>query len=306
MVVDGIKEKIMSNAGSSAEGGDWKGGGTVKEWIEEGLRFGGVFSATAENIEKMYGRVMQESGGDPNAQNNWDSNAQAGTPSKGLVQIIKGTWESWRNSPGPDAGGFEQNWMNPVKSVAVSSRYMKGAYGYLVGSNGQGYRGGGVIPGMKGMEKLVLGHAGERVLPIPAVDAFDRLAKSIVLWSREAPRVSTPPGTASRQERAFEERDAGEAGGGGVAGSAGDSARLERALKQHGLALSGRMDEVARAIRQTAEAPTPQRITNSEELADALASAIPMVTESQAFKRQMDRAMARSMNDIADTMRARR
>jgi hypothetical protein len=38
--------------------------------------------------------IQRESAGNPTAQNNTDSNAQAGHPSQGLFQIIQGTWES--------------------------------------------------------------------------------------------------------------------------------------------------------------------------------------------------------------------
>ena len=36
--------------------------------------------------------IQHESGGNPNAINNWDSNAAAGMPSKGLMQTIDPTF----------------------------------------------------------------------------------------------------------------------------------------------------------------------------------------------------------------------
>lgn len=38
-------------------------------------------------------QIQQESGGDPDAVNNWDSNAKKGTPSKGLLQVILPTYK---------------------------------------------------------------------------------------------------------------------------------------------------------------------------------------------------------------------
>ena len=40
-------------------------------------------------------RINQESGGDPNITNNWDSNAKAGHPSTGLLQFIQPTFDNW-------------------------------------------------------------------------------------------------------------------------------------------------------------------------------------------------------------------
>jgi murein DD-endopeptidase MepM/ murein hydrolase activator NlpD len=273
------EDNDCEDGGSSGEGGgegtgDWDGSGNVDSWITDGFKLGGVFDDSPSNHSAMKSRIMQESGGDPKAINNWDcvdmetrivtrrgllefdeveigdetiglnpetkeeewtvirdvykhenartvdvdfgawsvrvtprhtwvlsdgtlektndlrldshimlgdgdlfpvkdlvltidkpqdvwcvttdlgswtaqkkdiefltgnSNAAAGTPSKGLVQIIEPTWESHRKNPSPDVGSFDQNWDNPIKSVAVSSRYMKAQYGHVVGANGSGY-----------------------------------------------------------------------------------------------------------------------------------------------------------------------
>lgn len=42
--------------------------------------------------------IQYESAGDPNAINDWDSNAQAGTPSTGLVQVIQPTFDAYKSS----------------------------------------------------------------------------------------------------------------------------------------------------------------------------------------------------------------
>ena len=39
--------------------------------------------------------IIRESGGDPNAVNNWDINAQNGIPSKGLLQVIQPTFDQY-------------------------------------------------------------------------------------------------------------------------------------------------------------------------------------------------------------------
>ncbi|WP_216899756.1 transglycosylase SLT domain-containing protein [Nocardia alni] len=68
--------------------------------------------------------IEHESGGDPNAINNWDSNAAAGHPSKGLMQCIDSTFNQWA------APGHSDIW-NPVDNIVAGCRYSIGRYGSL-------------------------------------------------------------------------------------------------------------------------------------------------------------------------------
>ena len=43
-------------------------------------------------LKGILAQIQQESGGNPNAVNNWDINAARGTPSKGLLQVIAPTY----------------------------------------------------------------------------------------------------------------------------------------------------------------------------------------------------------------------
>ncbi|WP_189960254.1 hypothetical protein, partial [Streptomyces alanosinicus] len=60
-------------------------------WIKQSLQI-----MKAKGIPGSYDglkrNIMRESGGNPAAQNNWDVNAQKGTPSKGLLQVIDPTF----------------------------------------------------------------------------------------------------------------------------------------------------------------------------------------------------------------------
>ncbi|MEV4434477.1 LysM peptidoglycan-binding domain-containing protein [Streptomyces sp. NPDC049585] len=97
--------------------------GTLDDWIEqarEELRKNGdlVPSAAA-----MKARVMTESGGNPKAINLTDSNAAAGTPSKGLIQVIDPTFQTYRlkhlvNDP-----------FDPVANLVAGVRYANDVYG---------------------------------------------------------------------------------------------------------------------------------------------------------------------------------
>jgi len=58
--------------------------------------------ASGELINDVDIVIRGESSGDPNAINNWDSNAQAGHPSTGLVQVIQPTFNTWHSDRLPN------------------------------------------------------------------------------------------------------------------------------------------------------------------------------------------------------------
>lgn len=138
--------KLLSSAVSvPVAGGSGMGGAntaTVRRWLAAGLRLAGQKPSPA-NINTLLGRVMQESGGDPRAINNWDSNAKAGTPSKGLLQTIDPTFNRYK------VKGHDDIW-NPVDNTAAAVRYMLARYGRLVGRSGSGYSGGGFVQRFSG------------------------------------------------------------------------------------------------------------------------------------------------------------
>ena len=126
----------------AAGGGDGAGAGgappeQIRRWIEAGLRLAGE-PVTSGAINTLYGRIMQESGGNPMAQNNWDINAKRGTPSKGILQTIDPTFNAYK------VPGFSDIW-NPVHNIAAAVRYMRARYGRLVGRSNSGYALGGLV-----------------------------------------------------------------------------------------------------------------------------------------------------------------
>jgi hypothetical protein len=89
--------------------------------------------------------ITRESGWNPSAVNNWDSNAAAGHPSQGLGQMIIGTFESNRNPALPD------NILDPVANIASVIRYIIKDYGDITrvqqanaSMPPKGYSGGGI------------------------------------------------------------------------------------------------------------------------------------------------------------------
>jgi hypothetical protein len=68
--------------------------------------------------------AMKESGGNPNSVNRWDSNAKAGHPSAGLMQMIQSTFSA-------HALKGHMNWGNPIDQVASAIRYIQSRYGSI-------------------------------------------------------------------------------------------------------------------------------------------------------------------------------
>jgi hypothetical protein len=60
-------------------------------WVAKALGLMGLPQALANGVKTI---IMHESGGNPNAINNWDSNARAGIPSQGLMQTIPSTFKA--------------------------------------------------------------------------------------------------------------------------------------------------------------------------------------------------------------------
>lgn len=95
--------------------------GGVDGWIAEALDIMDLPQSLAGSIEKI---VMAESGGNPRAINNWDSNARAGIPSQGLMQTIPSTFRAYVH---PDLA--DEGITHPVANITAGVRYMLDRYG---------------------------------------------------------------------------------------------------------------------------------------------------------------------------------
>ncbi|MEU2624801.1 transglycosylase SLT domain-containing protein [Streptomyces sp. NPDC007157] len=69
--------------------------------------------------------IMRESGGNPSAQNNWDVNAQKGTPSKGLLQVIDPTFNAYH------VNGTARSVTDPVANITAAANYAAHRYGSI-------------------------------------------------------------------------------------------------------------------------------------------------------------------------------
>ncbi len=117
--------------------------GNVQQWIQEAIKIlqANGIPVTEADIQKIWTIIEKESGGNPNAINNWDSNAAKGTPSKGLMQCIDPTFNAHK-LPGHD------DIYNPVDNIIAGVRYTFSRYGGFEGHPGlKSMAGGGGYQG---------------------------------------------------------------------------------------------------------------------------------------------------------------
>ncbi|WP_438488674.1 transglycosylase SLT domain-containing protein [Streptomyces sp. S186] len=73
----------------------------------------------------IYRNLMRESSGNPMAINLWDSNAAAGIPSKGLLQVIDPTFRAYH------VPGTSWNIYDPVANITAACNYAAARYGSM-------------------------------------------------------------------------------------------------------------------------------------------------------------------------------
>lgn len=77
------------------------------------------------SYEGIKRNVIRESGGNPNAVNDWDINAQKGIPSKGLLQVIQPTFDQYHVAGTPD------KLTDPVANIVAACNYAMHRYGSM-------------------------------------------------------------------------------------------------------------------------------------------------------------------------------
>ena len=95
----------------------------VQQWSGITLQVMRELGIPESYLPAILRRMNQESGGNPNAINNWDSNAKKGTPSIGLMQTIGPTFNSYA---GPYAG---RGIRDPYANIYAGLNYAMNRYG---------------------------------------------------------------------------------------------------------------------------------------------------------------------------------
>lgn len=125
-VTDWVQKNILSKIPGQGGSGASAGPGTpvnipgdLASWIMSAIGLTGVPASWANDLGII---AMHESGGNPNAINNWDINAQEGHPSQGIMQTIPSTFAAYM-VPG------HGNILNPIDNIAAAIGYIKSRYG---------------------------------------------------------------------------------------------------------------------------------------------------------------------------------
>ncbi|MCX4774364.1 transglycosylase SLT domain-containing protein [Streptomyces sp. NBC_01260] len=93
-------------------------------WIKESLAVMAQHGIPG-SYDGIYRNVIRESSGNPQIVNNWDSNAAAGTPSKGLLQVIQPTFEAYH------VAGTSMDILDPVANITAACNYAAATYGSI-------------------------------------------------------------------------------------------------------------------------------------------------------------------------------
>jgi hypothetical protein len=93
-------------------------------WIREAMAIMDEHNIPG-SYEGIHRNIMRESSGDPRAINNWDVNARNGVPSKGLLQVIKPTFDAY-HVPGTSWSQYD-----PVANIVAACNYAADRYGTI-------------------------------------------------------------------------------------------------------------------------------------------------------------------------------
>lgn len=193
-----LEEDSPKSEKSSSTGKDhtYAADGGVEQWRPT---FAGVLTALAMPssvwLNPGLAQMRTESGGNPKAQNNSDSNAAKGTPSKGLMQVIDPTFATHRSSL------FANDIWDPSANIAASVLYTQSRYGGPAGiwGQGRGYANGGwVTGGVPGRDSVsIMAMPKEFVVSAAAAQANAPLLEAIN--AGQVPSLPTGFGAANQE-----------------------------------------------------------------------------------------------------------
>ena len=93
-------------------------------WIREALDIMKKHNIPG-SYEGLHRNIIRESAGNPNAINGWDINAINGTPSIGLLQVIKPTFDAYH------VAGTANSQYDPVANIVAAANYAADRYGSI-------------------------------------------------------------------------------------------------------------------------------------------------------------------------------
>lgn len=186
---DWIKKTLGPLLNPSGGGEDHPQGTGVARWrdtVVKALEANGI-EPNNFRVSKILATIQKESGGDPNAQNNWDINARMGDPSIGLMQTISRTFNAYKH-PG------HNNIRNGYDNLLAAINYIKHRYGTSDAAFNyvatHGYANGGLVR-KNGVYELAEGDMPEYVIPTDIAKrgrAWQLLSEAVARFAGDAPQ----------------------------------------------------------------------------------------------------------------------
>lgn len=177
---------LLSPAGGGEDGPQGTGVARWRESVVRALEANGI-EPNNFRVSKILATIQRESNGDPNVQNNWDSNARAGHPSIGLMQTIGPTFNSYKH-PG------HNNIRNGYDNLLAAINYIKHTYGTSDAAFNRvaayGYANGGLVH-KNGVYELAEGDMPEYVIPTDIAKrgrAWQLLTEAVARFAVDAPQ----------------------------------------------------------------------------------------------------------------------
>lgn len=186
---DWIKKTLGPLLSPAGGGEDHPQGIGVDRWRDTVVRALEANGIEPNNfrVSKILATIQKESGGDPNAQNNWDINARMGDPSIGLMQTISRTFNAYKH-PG------HNNIRNGYDNLLAAINYIKHRYGTSDAALNyvatHGYANGGLVH-KNGVYELAEGDMPEYVIPTDIAKrgrAWRLLSEAVARFAGDAPQ----------------------------------------------------------------------------------------------------------------------
>jgi hypothetical protein len=128
----------------------------VGQWTGVVLQALSMLHLPSNLLGLVLNQMQSESGGNPNAINRTDINAQMGDPSRGLLQTIGATFEYWRSKALPD------NIYDPLANVYAALNYAMHGKGFGTGMGQMGSMHGYALGGVINEPIVGVGRSGQR------------------------------------------------------------------------------------------------------------------------------------------------
>ncbi|AXF53420.1 tail protein [Streptococcus phage 115] len=186
---DWIKKTLGPLLSPAGGGEDHPQGTGVARWRESVVKAlqANDIEPTDFRVSKILATIQRESGGNPNAQNNWDINAILGHPSIGLMQTIGPTFNAYKHK-GHD------NIRNGYDNLLAAINYIKHRYGTSDAAFNRvaayGYANGGLVH-KNGVYELAEGDMPEYVIPTDIAKrgrAWQLLTEAVARFAGDAPQ----------------------------------------------------------------------------------------------------------------------